>query len=282
MKRLTYTVFAALTLTLTSSCGIIDFAYNNAPAFVASEFEDAFDLTDEQSSALQSRLQDFFAWHRKHELLHYTDLLDTAANAAADGISSTEFLELNRQIQAAWRRSISKAIDATADIALTLTPEQIDRFDEYFREKAEKHEDYLDKSPQQRAVYRAERNLDRLETWFGGFDEVLEEKAFARLEQLPDLYSAWIEYRRAQHRALVEVLREPGDAETLRRRLEFVFVDDTTDYGRSFRAAREEYWQAYAAALVDISGWASSVQRQKVVARLQNFARVATRLYDEG
>ena len=98
-------IIAALAL---ASCSVVNTIYNNAPSLAASEFDDAFDLTDEQLEQLDRDLQRFFEWHRREELPRYRKFLASASVTIADGtgpvpqISSDQLLrdELERLL---WR-----------------------------------------------------------------------------------------------------------------------------------------------------------------------------------
>ena len=274
------TILAATLVVLSGCGGVVDMAYNNAPTYVASELDDAFGLDEAQSEQLDGRLGEFFAWHRERELGRYQEVLETAATASADGIEAQEFMRLRLEIRAAWRRSLDMAIDRFGDLAVTLTPEQIDRFDAWFRENSREYTDYLDKSAQQREIFRVEQNLERIEKWFGDFDYATREKVRDRLRQLPDLYEPWLRYRAARHEAFIAVLHDASHNGLDIERLKAVIDPDSdyADYARAYEPARAAFWQAYAAALQDISGWASERQRQRVAAKLMDYAEIAGRL----
>lgn len=282
MNRIYSRCLGAACVVLLAGCGMIDFAYNNAPSFVASEFEDAFDLSASQTSQLDSRLDQFFDWHRREELGHYQQLLEQAALSAEDGITAAEFLKLNNDVRVAWRRSLEKAIDSLGDLAMTLDPEQIEHYQRYHRKAAEKYQDYLEKSAQQREIYRVERSIGRLEKLFGNFTEYQEEKITARLQQLPDFYEPWIKFREARQQALVDALSDATEAGITRQKLKSILLDPSTDYARTFEPARLAYWRAWAAALEDISPLLTKGQRRRAVEKLQQYARIAGRLNDAG
>lgn len=278
MKIFPRTLFASVVALLLGSCSLVDIAYNNAPYLVGSEFEDAFDLSETQLAQLDSRLEQFFAWHREEELAQYRQFLDRAALATADGITETEFLELQNDVMAARDRLFEKAIDSLGDLSVSLTPQQIESFEGYFMESSEELRDYLEKSEQQRETYRLDRNLDRLEDWFGNFDSSLEQKITARLIEVPDIYPSWFEFREKRHQALVKTLRDSAGKGIDPRRLKKIMIDPDTDYARAFEPARQAYWQGYAAALADISSWLSDKQRQRAVTRLQKYASIIDQL----
>lgn len=268
----------ATILLLLGGCSLAGMAYNRAPYFVASELEDAFDLSPAQVDQLDPRLQQFFAWHREQELSRYRELLQHAALAVADGITDAEFLRLQKGITDARDRSLEKLIDSLADLAVSLTPQQIESYQQYHRESSEEFLDYLEKSPQQREIYRVERAYERLESWFGEFDFFLAEKINARLQTVPDIYQPWFEFREKRHLALVKALRDDLGKPVDRDKLKAIMLDPATDYARAFEPARQAYWQGYAAALADISSWLSDKQRQRAVTRLQKYASIIDQL----
>jgi hypothetical protein len=273
---------ATALLLLLGSCSLAGMAYNKAPYFVASELEDAFDLDQAQLDQLDSRLQQFFAWHREEELTRYREFLERAAVATADGITAAEFLSLQKNITDARDRSLEKAIDSLGDLAVSLTPQQIESYEQYHREGSEEFLDYLEKSAQQREIYRVERAYSRLESWFGDFDYFLEQKINARLRTVPDIYQPWFEFREQRHQALVRALRDNTGKTVDRQRLKAVMLDPDTDYARAFEPVRQAYWREYAAAVEEISSWLSDRHRQHAVTRLQKYAGIVDSLAGQG
>ncbi len=281
MKRLYHSWFAAVCMLMLANCSMIDLAYNKAPSFVADELDEAFDLTESQSSQLNSRLEQFFTWHRKEELSRYQQLLERASRSTADGITAAEFLKLNDDIRVAWRRSLAKAIDSLGDLALTLNQEQIEHYQRYYRKRSKEHRDYLEMSAQQREIYRVGRSFDLLEKWFGKFEFIQEDRVMARLQLIPDFYEPWIRYQEARQQALVSALRNATETDLTPQEIKTILLNPSTEYARTFEPARRSYWQAYAAALEDIDSWLTTSQRQKAVDKLQLYASIAARLNSE-
>jgi hypothetical protein len=285
MRRFFFVCFITLATLLTVGCSAINYAYNNAPSFVADEIDDAFDLDDAQKRQLDERLQSFFAWHRQHELPRYQQTLNAAAIAIADGLSAAEILKISADIRLAWRRSLTQAIEEIGDLALTLSPAQIENFQQYFHDDAEEYRDYQQMSAQQRQIFRGERGIKRLQKWFGKFDELQREKISLRMKQLPELYPAWITYREARQQALVDALRnartEGSSRQHVRQQLKFILLDPTSDYARAFEPARKAYFQAYAEMIEDIGDRLSKAQLQHAVKRLQDYAHTAADLAND-
>jgi hypothetical protein len=267
---------------LVAGCGMVDLAYNNAPTLVASKIDDAFDLDAQQNTQLDSRLDQFFKWHRKEELVRYQQLLDQAALATADGITAGEFLEINKSVRLAWLRTLEKMIDSLGDLAVTLTPQQIVSYQQYHRESFSEFSDYLEKSAQQREIFRVGRNFDRLEDWYGDFDEFQESKIMLRLRQVPDIYEPWLRYREARQQALIRVLNKATTTGINQAELKAALLDPSTDYFQTYEPKRQSYWRAFALALEDINSWLTTGQRQHAATRLRDYAQIAARLGNQG
>jgi len=274
MRRFYFFCFIIIATLLTVSCSAINYAYNNAPSFIAGELDDAFDLDNAQQHQLDERLREFFAWHRQHELPRYQQFMNAAAITIADGVTAAEFLEISADLRLAWRRLLTRAIEDLGDLALTLTPAQIEHYQQYFHDDAEDHRDYLQMSVQQRQIFRAKRGIKRLQNWFGKFSKKQREKISLRLKQLPEFYPAWITYRKARQQALVDALRKMKTEGLSRQQLKFILLDPTSDYASVFEPARQAYWQAYAKMIEDIGDRLSKAQLRHAVNRLQNYSDI--------
>lgn len=278
MRRPPRFVVALTGVLALGGCGLVELAYDNAPGLVAGRFDEAFDITDSQRRQLETRLETFFEWHREQELIRYEAVLYRAATLAEDGIEPDETLWLIDEVRDAYRRGVARLLDDVVELGTTLTPAQLDQLETYFDDSSEEYDDYLELSVQQRQIYRAQRDLKRLERWFGDFDEVLEARIRARLEQLPDLRSAWIDYRQARFNAHLAALRGARDAASLHAALRRVWLDPDTDHARRFEPARQAYWRAFADALADIDGWIEPRHRQRAIGRLRDYAETIAEL----
>jgi hypothetical protein len=202
--------------------------------------------------------------------------MNAATIAIADGLTAAAFLEISADLRLAWQRSLTRAIEDLGDLALTLSPAQIEHFQQYFHDHGEEYRDYLQMSAQQREIFRVNRGMKRLENWFGKFDEFKREKINLRMKQLPEFYPAWITYREARQQSLVDALSkaksEGLSRQHVRQQLKFILLDPASDYASAFEPARKAYWQAYAEMIEDIGEWLSKAQLRHAVNRLQNYA----------
>lgn len=266
---------------LLGACSTANFAYNQAPRFITNQFEAAFDLTPHQTSQLEARIQQFFVWHRKEELGRYQEFL-TAAADAENGFSADEFLHIVDDIRDAWNRSMNRAIDEIGGLATTLTQEQIKHFQDYYHEKLLDDEDYLEGSAGNRRVLRATRSLERLEGWYGELNSNVEDRVFARLQQLPNAHDPWLKFRHAQVSEMVKIFSTAPNPDAMRTQLHDLLLNPGHPIALEFEPIRANYWKAYAEMLEEVNGWLTPEQQRKAVGRLQKFARMVSRIEPQG
>lgn len=267
---------------LLAACSSANFAYNRAPGFISDEFEQAFDLNPDQTEQLDSKVRQFFTWHRKVELGRYQLLLKQAATDAENGISADEFLRIIAEVRGIWNRSMNKAIDEMGDLATTLSPQQISHFESYYRESLEDDDNYLERKPDRRQVIRATRSLERLEGWYGDFDNALEDRLFTRLQELPNAYEPWLEYRDAQITELVRIFASASDTQSMQTQLRYLLLDPQHPITQKFEPTRAAYWKAYGQMLEEINGWLTPEQQQNAVDRLERYVRLLSDIEPQG
>lgn len=281
MRRFLSSLTIAASLLL-ASCSAVEFAYNNAPTYLASEFDDAFDIDDAQSKQLDSALAQFFEWHRQNELEGYHRILDSAAIRIADGITAEEFYDITSALRGAWHRSVARLADDFAPLLATMSPAQIDHYEAYFRERSEDYDAYLTMSADEREEFRVKRGLKLFEEWFGELSDPQREDIGARLLQLPEFYPDWIAYREARQRAFTDALRRAGAEGLPPRRLRDIVLDPDSEHALAFQPARSAYWRAYSQMIEDLSDSFTSMQLQHAVDRLRNYADGVGKLVQKG
>ena len=265
-----------------AACSSANLVYNTAPSLIAGEVDDAFNLNGEQADKLDERLEQFFEWHRREELARYQALLERAASKASDGFSAQEFAVLVRDIRGAWERSVDQLIDDLGGLGATLSPVQIEHFRWYYAKTREEYDDYLALDHEERLEYRAERSLERLERWYGGFDRELEDRILVRLQALPDTWEPWLKFRTARIEEMLRIFSESTDPDTIKAELRDLMLNHENPIARDFEPKRAAYWQAYGEMLEEINGWMTPEQRQKAVDQLQKYARMVAEIEPRG
>ncbi len=265
-----------LLVSLLAACSMAEFGYGQAPALFAFRIERAFDLSDRQQTGLRLRLDDFHAWHRDTELARYETVLTAAAAKAEDGVDEAEIVWLVDEVRAARDRFIDRLIDDLAPLASQLEPSQIEHFRRY-RAK-DLAEDLEERRRPDWAEKLAERRLERIEDWTGSLDAEVERRVRERLAQIPDRFESWGRYRAQRDALLGDTLERSASVEEMKSGLRRVLLAADAGFRREFEAERRVYWQHYSAAIVDIIDWLPDSQRQRIVDKLRDYARIARSL----
>ena len=280
MTRLLKTLCLLVSLLALGGCGAVNLVYNNAPTLLGSEFDDAFDLNDSQSEQVDQALEDFFAWHRKHELPRYQQILEEAAVAVNDGITATEMQTIYDHADAAARRSVAQLIDRIGALSIRLTPEQIDHYERYHQNRSSDFRDYLAMSEQQREIFRVNRALKRLDDWLGNMDEWQQQRVGKKLATLPDVRSTWIHFREQRHRMLVQAFRSAGESGITAAELHFILLDPDSEHAREYAPVRKQYRQEYAELAEELNPEFTKAQLRHASERLEYFAEIIEDLRD--
>ena len=86
-------------------------------------------LTPEQEQLVKERSAALVAWHRSTQLRDYAELLETTRRKLAEPVSAADVLEFNRAVNARLAALGERAAPDLAQLALTLTPEQLARLE---------------------------------------------------------------------------------------------------------------------------------------------------------
>ena len=154
----------------------------------------------------------------------------------------------------------------------SLSADQIDHYETYFREKSEYYHEYLAMNAEERQEFRVEEGLENLEEWFGELNAKQRDAFSKAILQLLEFYPGWIAVREDRNRAFVDALRKaPADGLTAGQLQHILFGPDS-EHTRAFQTVRDNYWQAYARMIEDQNDTLSSMQLEHAVNRLRGYA----------
>ena len=210
MKRLRHLTLLVSLLVLTG-CSSTTFVYNRLDFFIPWYLGDYVDLNREQKARLDELLQPFLDWHRVEELPQYLLMLDDI-DARLDGpISGADVGDTLDEVEQAWLRIETRALEWLLALGADLSDEQIAQFIEELRDKqAEYEEKYLTRTEQE---YRedAEENLrDNLQDMLGRLDKPQRARVVAASESLQRSDAVWLR-ERAEWIDLMEQLLQRRD-----------------------------------------------------------------------
>ena len=167
MKRLRHLTLLMLLVVLTG-CSSTTFIYNRLDFFIPWYLGDYVDLNREQKARLDELLQPFLAWHRAEELPQYLQILDDI-DARLDGpISGADVGDTLDEVEQAWLRVETRALDWLLALGADFSDEQIARFIEELRDKQVEYEEkYLTRTEQEYREYAEENLRDNLQDMLG-------------------------------------------------------------------------------------------------------------------
>ncbi len=268
----TGTLLAALTLV--GGCSATALVYDNAPWLIQTRVEDYFSLSDEQEAYVEASIRELAVWHRREELPRYARALERLERDFADGISAAEYDAMMGELYDARSRIGERSLPAIARFLAGVTPQQIDEYDEAFREALEEDRERLELSPEERRERRFERLLDNLEDWFDDLDD----RQIARLRELsyalPDNYGQWLAYRERRHEDFLALLRRRPGADAIEAWLRAQWIErDRHAHDPQYAALRERFRADTRAMLLEMDKVLNARQRQHAIARLAGYRR---------
>lgn len=150
-----------------NACGT-QFAYNRVEWLMHHYLAAQVSLDAEQSRELRVHLDEFFAWHRQHELPRYADFLDRVADVTEKPISFDQFEAGRLEVEGFMRTSVSQGAPGAARWLRSLRSEQVDELFANFAEKErESRAESCERDPEERRADNIERMIDNVERWTG-------------------------------------------------------------------------------------------------------------------
>ncbi len=255
---------------LVSGCSAVEFAYNNAPAWVSWKADQYLDLREDQRREFDGRVAEFFAWHRAHALPQYAALADEAAARLTRGASREDMVWGYDAIREQARESLGRAGASMGDFLDRLSPAQVAHFESALAEDnrrfARRH---LAGTPAQRRHRRLERLLHTLEDWLGELSDAQRERVRRFNEGAPLNAALRDRERRRQQGEFVALLRA--------RRSGGALADWAAHWDRGrepeFARANRAFAEGLFTMLADLERTLSARQRAHVVERMQEYAR---------
>ncbi|MCW7541994.1 DUF1682 domain-containing protein [Aquabacterium sp. A7-Y] len=157
-----------LSVVLMAGCSTMRLAYNQGQHMAYWWLDNYIDVTDEQSPQARDEISRWFRWHRATQLPAYAQsLAQLRQEVLHDGTPAQAcrwWGEVTR-----WRDLAAEhALPAMADLALKLTPEQIEHLqNRYQKSNREFRKDHLQEDHEERQQARLKRSTERAESLYG-------------------------------------------------------------------------------------------------------------------
>jgi hypothetical protein len=170
MIRRIQMLFLIALFTLAAGCSSVRFTYNQGDTLLYWWLNSYLDLEGEQSAMVKKNIGQFFQWHRKTQLRDYAAVLAKMQRQVAGNPTQADLMADYREIKARTETIASKVVPEMADLALSLTPDQIAQMEKRFKTKNDEYrKKVLPSDPEKRQKARFKKSMDQFELWFGNF-----------------------------------------------------------------------------------------------------------------
>lgn len=159
------------------ACTVVRLGYNHGEWLSYWWLDRYVDVTSTQRPWVQARIQNLWSWHRKTQLHDYIQLLALAQKQLQGEVTQAQLLADFMEAKKRVLIVIEKALPDVADLALSVTPEQLQSLQNKFEQDNEEYyNDYVKGTAVQRRQFRYEKMLSRAEFWFGNFSRAQKEQ----------------------------------------------------------------------------------------------------------
>ncbi len=265
MKRLT--IVGVLLVLWLSGC-TLKWTYDYADWVILWSVDDYFDLTTEQEQFLTERLDKILVWHRKEELTAYADFLQLLKAKGGDGLTDQEFDELFNEAQRLRINLLERVLPDTAVFLSTLQDSQILRLEEQLTESNEKFIERANLTKEERLDQRFGRTHERLEEWFGEFDESQIERISSISKAFPDRTANWLKNRQTHQKELVAFLRARKSPQEIEAQLKKWYIPIDGTHRPEYRETGKQLSAAFKQIVLDLDKVVSPMQRINAASRI--------------
>jgi Family of unknown function (DUF6279) len=207
-----------------TSCSTVLFGYDAVPPLAKFQLNRYFDLSSNQQDVVERQLEDIFDWHRKTQLKEYSSFINQITDKvkANEPIAVVDIQRWRSVSVGAWLPVANKVSRPFTELALTLTPGQIEHMKKRFaKTNADMRDDYVKANEKggannvqvgqlARQKARATRIEKRAEFFFDDLTEAQLKLISKRAAQSPDAELAWYNERVRRQQdfvAMLEVMR---------------------------------------------------------------------------
>jgi Family of unknown function (DUF6279) len=223
-RRSRFAIIAAMLAVsvLFSGCGIaLRIGYNQGPSLTFRWLDGYVDFDDAQSLRTRGALDDWFAWHRRTQLPDYIELLARMQAELPSAATAARMCVWGNELRARFDAGLERATPVLAEIAPTLSAQQIANIEKRYASRNEEYrDDFLHREPAKRRKAAIKREIERAEDFYGRLDDAQREFVARSVAESPwDGDMAYAERLRRQQDVLTTLRRltanraAAGDAE---------------------------------------------------------------------
>jgi hypothetical protein len=261
-------------------CNTIRFGYSQGTELTYWWLDGYVDFNETQSPQVREALAGWFAWHRRTQLPDYAVLLEGVGTQLRADATPAQACRWFDDIRQRTDTAIERALPPLADLALSLTPAQLDTLQRQFRRKNDDlRDEFLQSDPQRRLRASVDRAVARFERIYGRLDAPQRAAIARQVAASPFDAERWLGEREARQREVLQLLRRlqaerPGREQTveLLRPLAQRMQQSTDDGYRAYAQRLRSFNCSVAA---EVHNATTTAQRESAIQRIRGWAEDA-------
>ncbi len=198
-------------IALVAGCSVaLKITYNQGPTLMYWWLDGYADFDDQQSPRVKQLIDLWFRWNRKEELPDYARMLERAGTQVLDPTLTPQQMcstaqEVKQKLQAAYEQ----AVPSLAEVALTLTPEQVRHIEKRFEKNNSKFKDeYMPSHRDDRTKAQVKKAAERFDMVYGSLDDAQHQRIVQAVSASPYDPELWLNERRALQQEMLQSLRQ--------------------------------------------------------------------------
>lgn len=275
-------IIGVLALLALAGCSTVRTGYDNAPSIAYWWLDSYVDFNDAQTPLLRDSLAALQAWHRKHELPAYAEMLDQLQQLASGSVTPTQVCAVQSRVRWHVERLAGQAATGLAQVAPTLTSGQLRHLEGQFEKHNQQwREEWLDIGASESMGERLKKAEERAGNFYGALDDAQRTVLRQRLASSPfDARLAWRERLRRQQ-DLLQILREHRNSDRpvhVHAEMLALLKRQFHSPDAQYQAMLEQTLQANCHTLAALHNSTSARQRTHLMEKLRGYAADVRRL----
>jgi hypothetical protein len=274
--RIIRALLVTLAAVLLGACSMVRLGYDQLPSLTYWWVDSYFDLTDAQSVALRRDLDTLHSWHPQQELPKLATLLAELQAQATHDTTPQRTCQIVDQLKERLQVVITQAEPGLATLARQLTPAQLQHLAHQLAKREQTwREEWGQISPAKLAERRAERLIERSESFYGRLSEsqraLLTTSVLANPYDVAQAEAEMLRRHQDLRQTLQAVLQGGDNASQAQARLHPMLLRLVDSPNPDYRAKLEPFTQSNCRTFAELHNSASPAQRQQLVTKLQAY-----------
>lgn len=193
---------------LATGCSAVRLGYGQGPALAYWWLDGYLDFDGPQAARAKDALGQWFQWHQGSELPLYAAHLSRLQAEASRPVTGPQVCRWFETLRDALDPSLAQILPPAAELALSLSPAQLDRLERQQQAKTAEHRERLlqpDAAARRRAA--VERAVENYERFYGTLDPAQRRAIEDGVRRSPFDPNSWLATREARNRELLDTLR---------------------------------------------------------------------------